>query len=422
MEFLNMIRNGLSVIKKAKIWLACIVGTAVLTACDNGHRAKVVICVPVYGQSLAMGEEAELVTDIDGLTDKWQGRLVGEGLGDAFGYYEDHGWKRQVKRLLRYGKRRYENSAYSMGETLAGIFGRDTMVCVFADGRGGTPISELVKGSEPYDALIHDIRTSYNEARKKGMDFVVPALCWMQGESDMYDYTGVDYLALLGQFARDVNRDVKQITGQRRDVKIVTYQSCCMTKCRDFHPDDYDCHEISVAQSQMQLIRDDSLFVAGTPVYFLDFVDERLHIDGKSQTAVGRYNAMAVADIVRHGRCNGGLYPVSVVSIGNIVTVGFNHRDGLTFDTIQVRKAENYGFCVITSDNRDITEDVRLTQDGVVIRCSGNTNGCMVRYGCNGESDKSGRLHGARGNLVRRSDDAGLPQWCYIFSEQTTER
>ena len=35
-----------------------------LVSCDNGDKPKVVVCVPVYGQSLAMGEEAELVTDI----------------------------------------------------------------------------------------------------------------------------------------------------------------------------------------------------------------------------------------------------------------------------------------------------------------------------------------------------------------------
>ena len=42
-----------------------------LTACEGGSdKPKVVVCVPVYGQSLAMGEESELVTDIDGLTKK----------------------------------------------------------------------------------------------------------------------------------------------------------------------------------------------------------------------------------------------------------------------------------------------------------------------------------------------------------------
>ena len=394
-----------------------------LTACEGGsNKPKVVVCVPVYGQSLAMGEESELVTDIDGLTNKWNGRLVGEGLDDGFGYYEDRSWKKKIKRLIRYDNRRNENSAFAMGEVLAGALGKDTMVCVFADGRGGTAISNLIKGSSPYDALIQDIKSSYEEAKKKGMEFFVPAICWMQGESDMFDYTRVDYRKMLAHFAIDVNKDIKRITGQRRDVKIVGYQSCCLTKCYNFNPTDYDCYEISIPQVQMQLIRDDSCFVAGTPVYFLDFVDDRIHLDGKSQTVVGRYNAAAVLDIVRRGDSNRGLYPVNVKSKGNTAIIEFNNSGGkLVFDTINVNKVRNYGFSVITPDNRDIAQRVGIVNDNIVIECSDNTKGCKVRYGANGEKNKSGRRFGARGNLVRRNA-AKLQVWCYMFDEATTER
>ena len=395
----------------------------VLTACDSGSdKPRVVVCVPVYGQSLAMGEESELVTDIDGLTNKWNGRLVGEGLDDEFGYYEDRSWKKKIKRLIRYDNRRNENSAFAMGEALAGALGKDTMVCVFADGRGGTAISNLIKGSYPYDALIQDIKSSYKEAKKKGMEFFVPAVCWMQGESDMFDYTRVDYRKLLRQFATDINRDVKSITGQKRDVKIVCYQSCCLAKCYKFVPENYECYEISVPQAQMQLIRDDYCFVAGTPVYFLDFVDDRIHLDGKSQTVVGRYNAAAVLDILRYGYSDRGLYPVNVKSKGNTAIIEFNNSGGkLVFDTINVNKVRNYGFSVITPDNRDIAERVGIVNDNIVIECSDNTKGCKVRYGANGEKNKSGRRLGARGNLLRRNSSM-MPEWCYMFDEATNER
>ena len=401
-----------------------------LTACDNCGKPKVVVCVPVYGQSLAMGEEAELVTDIDGLSKKWEGRLVGEGLNDRFGYYEDISWKKKIKRLIRYGKRRYENSAFSMGEVLAGALGKDTMVCVFADGRGGTAISNLIKGSYPYEALIQDIQKSYDEARSKGMEFIVPAVCWMQGESDMFDYTRVDYRKLLRQFAADVNKDVKSITGQKRDVKIVGYQSCCLAKCYKFVPENYECYEISVPQAQMQLIRDDSCFVAGTPVYFLDFVDDRIHLDGKSQTVVGRYNAAAVLDILRYGYSDRGLYPVDIKIEGKIAIIDFNKNDSkelvdnggkLVFDTINVNKVKNYGFSVITPENKDIAEKVTIVDDKIVIECNADAKGCRVRYGANGEKNKSGRRLGARGNLLRRNSTM-MPEWCYMFDEATNER
>lgn len=412
---------NLSLRSSGMIALAFIIAS-VLTACDKGGKQKVVVCVPVYGQSLGMGEESELMTDIDGLSRKWEGRLVGEGLNDGFGYYEDRSWKRRVKRLIRYGNRRNENSAFAMGESLAGAFGKDTMVCVFADGRGGTAISHLVKGNKPYDALIEDIQMSFDKAWEKGMEFFVPAVCWMQGESDMFDYTRVDYGKILKQFSVDVNRDVKRITGQKRDVKIVVYQSCCLARCWHFIPETYDCYEISVPQAQMQLIREDTSFIAGTPVYFLDCVDDRIHIDGKSQIVVGRYNAVAVLDIVRHGYSNRGLYPVNVMSEGMTAIIEFNRNDGkLVFDTINVNKVRNYGFSVITPDNKDIAQRVSIINNTIVIECSEETKGCKVRYGANGEKNKSGRRLGARGNLVRRNA-AELPEWLYMFDEATTER
>ena len=81
--------------------------------------------MPVYGQSLAMGEEAELVTDIDGLSSKWEGRLVGEGLNEGFGYYEDRSGKKKIEGLIRDGHRRYKNSAFAMGDSIAGTFSED---------------------------------------------------------------------------------------------------------------------------------------------------------------------------------------------------------------------------------------------------------------------------------------------------------
>ena len=172
----------------------------------------------------------------------------------------------------------------------------------------------------------------------------------------------------------------------------------------------------------MQLIRDDSSFVAGTPVYFLDFVDDRLHLDGKSQTVVGRYNAAAVLDIVRQENSRRGLYPIDVNSEGKMTTIEFNDYDGtLEFDTINVNKVKNYGFSVITPDNKDIAQKVSIVDNKIVIECNDDTKGCRVRYGANGEKNKSGRRLGARGNLVRRCPSA-LASWCYMFDEATTER
>lgn len=388
----------------------------VMMACSKGNKdIKVVVCVPVYGQSLALGEEAELLTDIGHLYDDSQGRIMAEGLGSSFGYYEDHGLKQMVKRLIRYSNRLNENSSYAMAKTLTEQLGKDTAVCIFAGGRGGTEISRLVKGSEPYTMFLENIKKSYEEARERGIKFYVPAICWMQGESDMFDYTHVDYKKMLKQFAEDINNDVKEITRQREDVKIVTYQSCCLTRCWNFDPLQYNCYEATIPQAQMELAREKGLFAAGTPVYPFSFVDERIHLDGKSQQEVGRRHAFVVLDIIRKGESSAGLYPTLIAAHDSIVTVKFN-RGPLSIDTTNVSPAKNLGFSVITPDGRDITSRVDVTTDSIVINCNAPATACCIRYAINGTKQKTGGKAGPRGNI--KASDGKRDYWCFMFAEK----
>lgn len=402
-------------IKMRKI-LYLVFSMLVMMACSKGNKdIKVVVCVPVYGQSLALGEEAELLTDIGHLYDDNQGRIMAEGLGSSFGYYEDHGLKQMVKRLIRYSNRLNENSSYAMAKTLTEQLGKDTAVCIFAGGRGGTEISRLVKGSEPYTMFLENIKKSYEEARERGIKFYVPAICWMQGESDMFDYTHVDYKKMLKQFAEDINNDVKEITRQREDVKIVTYQSCCLTRCWNFDPLQYNCYEATIPQAQMELAREKGLFAAGTPVYPFSFVDERIHLDGKSQQEVGRRHAFVVLDIIRKGESSAGLYPTLIAAHDSIVTVKFN-RGGLTIDTTNVSPAKNLGFSVITPDGRDITSRVDVTTDSIVINCNAPATACCIRYAINGTKQKTGGKAGPRGNI--KASDGKRDYWCFMFAEK----
>ena len=93
----------------------------------------------------------------------------------------------------------------------------------------------------------------------------------------------------------------------------------------------------------------------------------------------------------------------------------------LEFDTINVNKVKNYGFSVITPDNKDIAEKVTIVDNKIVIECNADAKGCKVRYGATGEKTKSGRRLGARGNLLRRNSSM-MPEWCYMFDEATNER
>jgi hypothetical protein len=75
-----------------------------LVACHRADEHKTVICIPVYGQSLALGEEAERITDFDSLAEYAGGRIVTENMDHRFGYFEND----DMKKFANSGKDVYD--------------------------------------------------------------------------------------------------------------------------------------------------------------------------------------------------------------------------------------------------------------------------------------------------------------------------
>lgn len=394
--------------------LSALLTIASLISCQQDYEPKTVICIPVYGQSLALGEEATRITDFDSLANYANGRIVTERLDHQFGFFDNNQSKEWVKRMINYDKRSFELTIYNMAEMLADSIGKDTLICIFPGGQGTTTISQLGKGSQPYQNFIDDIQTAYDTAQERGWAFVMPALCWMQGESDIEEYPDTDYRQHLLQFARDINQDVKQMTGQQRDIEIISYQTNPVSRARNFNPLSFNCPETTVPQTLMELVRDNPMFHASGPTYPYDFAREAIHIDGNGQRQHGKLVAQAALDILRGRQQSRGLLPMKFEKQDNEVIISFNiPKPNLTIDTIQVKKAKNYGFSVITPDNRDIAQRVTTKNNNVYILCSERPDSCRIRYAINGEKGKSGRLHGPRGNL---RDSAG--NWCWQFDNQ----
>lgn len=391
----------------------------------EGH--KTVICIPVYGQSYALGEEAQRITNYDSLRINYDGRIVTEKMNYVFGYFDHSSRLKQfVKRLLHYDRKAFELSVYSMAESLITELGNDTILCIFPGGHGLTDIKGLMKPVGPYMKFIEEIDYAYQKAHELGWDFQIPAICWMQGESDIADYPNTDYKELFHQMYNDLNTDIKQITHQTNDIRIICYQSSALTKGDRFKNNNYSGTESKTPEIQMELVRDDSMIWAMGPTYPYDFIREALHIDAVGQKRIGDLAAKSALGIIRNEPRFIGLVPMESKVEGNTISIVFNvPTPPLCFDTVQVMKADHYGFNIIRQDNADIVSDVDLRGDTVVITCLESPIGCRIRYGVNGEFRKGGRLHGSRGNLrdsqgeTRRVtiDGKAYPQdnWCYIF-------
>ena len=391
----------------------------------EGH--KTVICIPVYGQSYALGEEAIRITNYDSLRINYNGRIVTEKMNYVFGYFDHSSRLKQfVKRLLHYDRKAFELSVYGMAESLITELGNDTILCIFPGGHGQNTITQLSKPVPCYNKFIEEIAYAFETAQELGWDFQIPAVCWMQGESDIAEYPDTDYKSLFHEMYNNLNTDIKQITHQANDIRMICYQSSALTKAEKYKTNNFEGTESQTPEIQMELVRDDSLIWAMGPTYPYDYLREALHIDAIGQKRIGDLAAKSALGIIRNEPCFIGLVPMETKVEGNTVSILFNvPTPPLCFDTIQVIKADHYGFNVIRQDNTDIISDVVLQGDTVVITCKESPIGCRIRYGVNGEFRKGGRLHGPRGNLrdsqgeIRKVTINGksYPQdnWCYIF-------
>ena len=395
-------------------------------SCNNDLEHKTVICIPVYGQSLALGVEADRITDFDSLANYADGRIVTEDMDHHFGYFDLNAFKQFAKKLLRHQNRSFELTVYCMAEWLADHTGKDTIICIFPGGQDGTIVANLGKGSAPYQKFIEDIETAYKSAHHKGWSFEMPALCWMQGETDINSYPGTNYRELFLQFSKDINDDVKRITGQKKDVEIICYQANALTRAPYFNALSYNCSETEVPQAQMELVRDHPSFHASGPTYPYDCVNEIIHIDGISQKKHGILVALSAMDILKRQKNTRGLLPTKVECHDMEVIIDFSIPcPPLTLDTIEVTNPGNYGFSIITPDNRDIVRSVSVQDNYIRILCDESPKGCRVRYAVNGDKMKSGRLHGPRGNLRDsqgdslilsiQGNDYPIHNWCYQF-------
>lgn len=374
---------------------------------------KVVVCIPVYGQSLALGEEAVRLTDFDELRDNYAGRILTQRMDYTFGYFDDIEWREQLKRMIHYQKRSFELSIYRMGECLAQQLGEDTLICIFPGGRGATQIGNLNKGTKSYAKFLNDIETACKSAKDRGWTLYVPAICWMQGETDMTDYPDYNYKQMLQQWRKDISKDIRAITHQTQDIRLICYQPNALTRADQFRENKYESHEVEVSQAFVELLSEDSLFCASGPTYPYDFVREAIHIDGYGQQAIGKLAAQSALGVIRNQAPFKGLIPLSVVSKEKDVQIVFNvPNPPLSFDTVQVSKPSCYGFSVVTPKGKNIALSVSMEDDIVTVHCSEPVVGCKVRYAVNGEKSKSGRLKGPRGNLCDSQH-----HWCYQFEK-----
>lgn len=394
---------------------------------ERVYKYNKVYLIPVYGQSLALGSEASLIT--------------------SFCRFPENCGNTTSLDLSFSGQ---ESSSFGLIESFCDNFSKeerksvediDFKVVSFASGTGSTSITGLKKGTTNYSNLIAQITA----AKNNGYKVIVPAFCWVQGEEDRNDAVN-DYKGELAQLRIDLDADIKSITGQTQDVHCIVYQTNQLSLLNllnpgYFAPNNYKSGAnggacITVPQAQYELIRDNQYFHASTPIYPLSFVvspnNQMIHIDSQSQKLMGYYEGLAAKRLVDGHGYNIGLIATNVTKIDSthIKLTLSTPCPPVVIDTKFVKEVANYGFSVIKSNNTNIISNVQIDNNhfsgtDIIITTSSDCTGAKLRYGINGTDGKSGFSQGSRGNIRDSQGDSytayingkrvRLDNWLYFF-------
>lgn len=377
------------------------------------YDSDVLIC-PIYGQSLAVGGEAypAITKEI-----KYKGLQVDENINDV-----PINTSSTVEKAY-YGLQEGLISSYCNTHNL-NYKQLATKICSFCYGMGSTSILKFIKGEELYESFLSKIQLAYDSAKEKGNNIVkVPAVVYVQGEADLVPHTH-EYKELLAQLQVDLNTDIKAITNQEEDIPIVLYQTNQLNI--GGLDDRFNSFKSTVPTSQMQLIRDNNMFVAAAPFYWMDYYNENIHITGYWQKVAGYFYGNAILNYIE-GRFSKGVVPLGISVSENDIVIKYNVPSlPLVVDTETVTKVgDNLGYNVIKSDKTDILVSVEVYREQVILHCSESPIGCRVRYGINGSINKAGWKEGPRGNI---RDSSIIPMdvngqnfiahnWAYMFDE-----
>lgn len=400
-----------------------------LASCSDSPyegRRMTVLCVPVYGQSYALGQEAQLITDFDSLSVNTNHRVLTQRLDEDFGYFDHSKFKQDVRRMFRYRKHQNELSIYGMADEFFRHCDADSiLLCTFPGGKGECSIIDLMPGSEPYQRLLEDIKQAHDKAVDKGWSFLVPAFCWMQGENDIVWQTSDDYKRDFMNWYARFCADVRKLTRQDVDPVCICYQSNCLSLSKLPVGDTiYNRPEVYVPNAQYRLIRDMDVFMASGPCYPYHVVNEHIHIDGVGQQSIGRLAGLTLFRIINHQNSDGLQLSNYVVGEKYITLKFMVPNPPLCFDTIRVANPGNYGFTIISPEGKDLCKDAIMQDDStVLLSYEGDVTKAKVRYAVNGTPHKNGNRSGARGCL---HDSQGntyyaqdlrmrLDNWCFQF-------
>ena len=400
----------------------------------DGLELPNVSLIPIFGQSLSVGAAA---TPPISTTCKYKAGIMFNGgviaVQKEVSYFTDFiplvelnnetvasGCVEQLIELLQKEKGINVDSAYW-----------DNHKFLFVScGAGSKTIAMLM--DDYYQGLVNAVQGAKNIADSKGWKIDVPAVIYIQGETDQKYTNNTDYAtykAALQSFRSTFDTDVKSITSQAEDVKVILYQTCSQNIVTSVPHPTYTNTAMDVPTAQMSLVKEDANFCACNPAYMLDHSTvETIHLSAVGEKLMGLYCGMSLKKIITKDALFKGVTPNTYLISGNSITIKYNvPNPPLRFDVNFVKEVANMGYAVIDSNDTDILTSVSIFDDEVTLVCSASPLNCKLYYGFNGVNGRDGRIDGSRGNVCDNGNvinngnvankQYGMPNYAYSFAK-----
>ena len=293
-----------------------------------------------------------------------------------------------------------------------------------APGYGATTIAQLSKGGAYFSRLLEQATYGLALSNAAGKTYAVQAVTWTQGESDYLSATTqATYVTRINTLVSDINTDVKAITGQAKNIPLISYQVASHKQNGVTTP--------NIALAQLEAESANPLVYISTPMYLFEYQStSNNHLTNISSRWLGAYHGLAYKRIVIDGVDWKPLKPLSSIKQGAIAVIKFHVPHGnLTLDTTLVALNTNYGFELVDSANSVLTISsvAIMGPDTVKVTAAATIPaGAKLRYAWSG-SGNVGNLVGPRGNLRDSQGDSiifdpmginkPMHNWCVIFEQ-----
>lgn len=249
-----------------------------------------------------------------------------------------------------------------------------------APGVSNTAIAGLSKGTGGYTNLINDVTYGLANSQAAGKSYCVDVVYWSQGERDIQLNTArLTYKNALLQLYTDLNTDIKAITGQSHDIKIVMYQ------CSTYEQFTAGYAGANIALAQLDAAKANPNIILATSIYALEHVAAtNVHLAAPGYAHLGAYYGYAAKRAAIEGQAWANLYPTRLTRQGTILEVEFPDTGyPIAASSTLFASQTNYGLTAVQSDGTTDNPIVSATVVGprrvrVVLT---NAVGGYLRYG-----------------------------------------